>query len=154
PFQVYFVQRQCADTVTGVAFHGVEAAPPAPGVLEAIAAAEGIILAPSNPIVSLGPILAVPGVRAALRDTAAPVAAISPIVGGAAIKGPADRMLRDLGHEVSAVGVAEGYRDLLDAFVLDTVDAALAPRVEALGVRPLVANTIMRGPAEKAALAR
>ncbi|HLH24917.1 MAG TPA: 2-phospho-L-lactate transferase [Chloroflexota bacterium] len=154
PFQVYFVQRQCADTVLGVAFEGVEGATPGPGVLEAIGAAEGVILAPSNPIVSLGPILAVPGVRDAIRDTPAPVAAISPIVGGAAIKGPADRMLRDLGHEPSALGVAAHYGALLDAFVLDTVDAALAPRVEALGIRALVTNTIMRGPAEKAALAR
>jgi LPPG:FO 2-phospho-L-lactate transferase len=154
PFQVYFVQRQCADTVLGVRFRGAAVAAPGPGVLDAIAAADGVILAPSNPIVSLGPLLAVPGVQAALRDTAAPVAAISPIVGGAAIKGPADRMLRDLGHEVSAVGVAAHYGDLLDAFVLDTVDAALAPRVAALGPRPLVTNTIMRGPAEKAALAR
>jgi LPPG:FO 2-phospho-L-lactate transferase len=154
PFQVYFVQRHCADTVLGVQFQGAEAAAPGPGVVEAIDAAEGVILAPSNPIVSLGPILAVPGVRAALRETAAPVAAISPIVSGAAIKGPADRMLRDLGHEVSAVGVAAYYGDLLDAFVLDTVDAALAPRVEVLGVRTFVTNTIMRGPAEKAALAR
>ncbi|HZS00585.1 MAG TPA: 2-phospho-L-lactate transferase [Chloroflexota bacterium] len=154
PFQVYFVQRRCADTVLGIRFRGVEAAPPGPGVLEAIGAAQAVILAPSNPIVSLGPILAVPGVRAALRETAAPVAAISPIVGGAAIKGPADRMLRDLGHEVSPVGVAAHYGDLLDAFVLDAVDAALAPRVEALGLRALVTNTVMRGPAEKAALAR
>ena len=154
PFQVYFVQRHCVDTVLGVAFRGVEAAAPAPGVVEAIAGAAGVILAPSNPIVSLGPILAVPGVQAALRDTAAPVAAVSPIVGGAAIKGPADRMLRDLGHEVSAVGVAAHYGDLLDAFVLDTVDAADASRIKALGMRALVTNTIMRGPAEKAALAR
>ena len=154
PFQVYFVQRRCVDTVLGVQFRGVATAVPGPGVVEAIGAAEGVILAPSNPIVSLGPILAVPGVQAALRDTPAPVAAISPIVGGAAIKGPADRMLRDLGHEVSAVGVAAYYGDLLDAFVLDTVDAALAPRVEALGLRALVTDTVMRGPAEKAALAR
>jgi LPPG:FO 2-phospho-L-lactate transferase len=154
PFQVYFVQRQCVDTVLGVAFRGVDAAAPGPGVVEAIGAADGIIFAPSNPIVSLGPILAVPGVQAALRDTPAPVAAISPIVGGAAIKGPADRMLRDLGHEVSAVGVAAHYSDLLDAFILDTVDAAHAPRVQALGMRALVTDTIMRGPAEKAALAR
>jgi LPPG:FO 2-phospho-L-lactate transferase len=154
PFQVYFVRRRAADPVVGVEFRGVEAAPPGPGVLEALAAADGVLLAPSNPIVSLGPILAVPGVRAALEATPARLVAISPIVGGATIKGPADRMLRGLGREVSAVGVAEGYRDLLDAFVLDRVDAALAPRVEALGMRAIVADTIMRGPAEKAALAR
>jgi LPPG:FO 2-phospho-L-lactate transferase len=154
PFQVYFVQRRCEDRVLGVRFRGVEAARPTSGVVDALGGAEGVILAPSNPIVSLGPILAVAGIAAAVRDTAAPVAAISPIVGGAAIKGPADRMLRDLGHEVSAAGVAAYYGELLDAFVLDTVDAALAPRVEALGVRTLVTNTIMRGLPEKAALAR
>ena len=154
PFQEYFVQRRAEDAVLDVQFRGVEGAPPGPGVLEALAAADAVILAPSNPVVSLGPILAVPSVRDALRTTTAPAVAVSPIVGGATIKGPADRMLRGLGREVSAVGVAEGYRDLLDAFVLDTVDAALAPRVEALGMRAVVADTIMRGPREKAALAR
>jgi LPPG:FO 2-phospho-L-lactate transferase len=154
PFQEYFVRRRAEDPVLGVEFRGVEAAPPAPGVLEALAHAAGVILAPSNPVVSLGPILAVPGVRAALEATRAPVVAISPIVRGATIKGPADRMLRGLGREVSAVGVAEGYRGLVDAFVLDAADAPLAPRVEALGMRAIVADTIMRGPAEKAALAR
>ncbi len=154
PFQEYFVRRRAEDPVLGVEFRGVDAAPPAPGVLEALAQAAGVILAPSNPVVSLGPILAVPGVRAALAATRAPVVAISPIVRGATIKGPADRMLRGLGREVSAVGVAEGYRGLVDVFVLDTADATLAPRVEALGMRAIVADTIMRGPAEKAALAR
>jgi LPPG:FO 2-phospho-L-lactate transferase len=154
PFQEYFVRRRAEDPVLGVEFRGVEAAPPAPGVLEALAQAAGVILAPSNPVVSLGPILAVPGVRAALEATRAPVVAISPIVRGATIKGPADRMLRGLGREASAVGVAEGYRGLVDAFVLDAADAPLAPRVEALGMRAIVADTIMRGPAEKAALAR
>jgi LPPG:FO 2-phospho-L-lactate transferase len=154
PFQVYFVQRRAADPVRGVRFRGVAEARPAPGVLEALAAADGIVLAPSNPVVSLGPILAVPGVRAALRAARAPVVGISPIVGGATIKGPADRMLRGLGYAVSPAGVAGLFADLLDAFVLDRVDAASAPEVEALGVRPVVADTIMRGPAEKAALAR
>ena len=154
PFQEYFVRRRAEDPVLGVEFRGVDAAPPAPGVLEALAQAAGVILAPSNPVVSLGPILAVPGVRAALAATRAPVVAISPIDRGATIKGPADRMLRGLGREVSAVGVAEGYRGLVDVFVLDTADATLAPRVEALGMRAIVADTIMRGPAEKAALAR
>jgi len=154
PFQEYFVKRRAADEVLGVQFRGAEVALAARGVCEAIGAADGVILAPSNPIVSLGPILALEDVRAALRDTRAPRVAISPIVGGATIKGPADRMLRGLGREVSAVGVAEGYRGLIDAFVLDSVDAALAPRVEALGIRPVVTDTIMRGRAEKAALAR
>ncbi len=154
PFQVYFVQRRCADVVLGVEFRGVERAAPAPGVLDAIAAADGVIVAPSNPLVSIDPILAVPGIRAAIRASAATAVAISPIVGGRAIKGPADRMLEGLHREVSPVGVAEGYRDVLDAFVLDAVDAALAPRVEALGMRAVVAPTIMRGAREKAQLAR
>jgi LPPG:FO 2-phospho-L-lactate transferase len=154
PFQVYFVQRRCEDDVLGVAFRGVDEARPAPGLLEALTAADGVILAPSNPIVSLGPILALPGLRAALRARHGQAVAISPIVGGRTIKGPADRMLAGLGHEVSAVAVAAMYADLLDAFVLDSVDAALAPRVEALGIRPVVADTVMRGPVEKAALAR
>ena len=148
------MKRRAADEVLGVQFRGAEVALATRGVCEAIAAADGVILAPSNPVVSIGPILAVEEIHTALRDTQAPRAAISPIVGGATIKGPADRMLRGLGREVSAVGVAEGYRDLIDAFVLDTVDAALAPRVEALGLRAVVTDTIMRGPAEKAALAR
>jgi LPPG:FO 2-phospho-L-lactate transferase len=154
PFQEYFVRRHTEDDVLGVEVRGIERAAPAPGVLEAIGAAAGVILAPSNPVVSIGPILAVPGLRAALAGTRARRVAVSPIVGGAALKGPADRMLRTLGWEVSAVGVAARYRDLLDAFVLDTVDAALAPRVAALGVEPVVTDTIMRGAAEKAALAR
>jgi LPPG:FO 2-phospho-L-lactate transferase len=154
PFQEYFVRRRTADDVLGTEVRGIEGAAAAPGVLEAIGAAAGVILAPSNPVVSIGPILAVPGVRAALQATRARRVAVSPIVGGAAIKGPADRMLRTLGWEVSAVGVAARYRDLLDAFVLDTVDATLAPRVAALGLEPVVTDTIMRGAAEKAALAR
>ncbi len=154
PFQEYFVKRHAADDVLGVQFRGAEVAVAARGVCEALAAADGVILAPSNPVVSIGPILALEEIHAALRETRAPRVAISPIVGGATIKGPADRMLRGLGREVSAVGVAEGYHGLIDAFVLDTVDAALAPRVEALGIHAVVTDTIMRGPAEKAALAR
>ena len=154
PFQEYFVKRHAADEVLGVQFRGIEVALATRGVCEAIREAAAVVLAPSNPIVSLGPILALEDVQSALRETRAPRVAISPIVGGATIKGPADRMLRGLGREVSAVGVAEGYRGLIDALVLDTVDAALAPRVEALGMRAVVTDTIMRGPAEKAALAR
>jgi LPPG:FO 2-phospho-L-lactate transferase len=154
PFQEYFVKRHAADDVLAVQFRGIEVALATRGVCEAIREAAAVILAPSNPIVSLGPILALEDVRDALRETRAPRVAISPIVGGATIKGPADRMLRGLGREVSAVGVAEGYRGLIDALVVDTVDAALVPRIEALGIRAVVADTIMRGPAEKASLAR
>jgi len=153
-FEEYFVQRRAADEVLGVRFAGVEQAAPAPGVPDAILEAETVILAPSNPIVSIGPILAVPGIRAALRQTSAPVVAVSPIVGGAAIKGPAVPLMRAAGLEISAVGIAQTYRDLLDVLVIDQVDAALKDAVEALGIRAIVTDTIMRGPAEKANLAR
>lgn len=153
-FQEYFVHRRTEDDVLGVHFRGVESATAAPGVIDALRGAEAVLIAPSNPIVSIGPILAVPGVRDALRDTSAPVVAVSPIVGGEAIKGPAAKMLRTLGHAVSAAGVAQLYADLLDVLVLDEVDRALAPEVEGVSVRAIVTDTIMRGRREKAELAR
>ena len=152
-FQEYFVRRRWQDEVRALRFEGAEQARPAPGVLESLAEAEAVVVAPSNPLVSIGPILAVPGLRQALVDTAAPVVAVSPIVGGRALKGPADRMMASLGHEASATGVARLYADFLDVLVLDKVDAALAPAVEALGVRPVVADTIMRDDATRRALA-
>lgn len=152
-FEEYFVQRRAQVEARGVRLHAAGPARPAPGVLEAIAAAEAVLLAPSNPIVSVGPILALPGVREALRATAAPVVAVSPIVGGAAVKGPAAPLMRATGHEVSALGVARIYAEFADGMVIDQVDAALAPAVEALGLRAAVTDTIMRGPAEKAHLA-
>lgn len=153
-FEEYFVQRRASDPVTAVQFEGIGTARPAPGVLEAIAQAEAILLAPSNPIVSIGSILSVPGVRQAMRETPAPVVAISPIVAGAPIKGPADKLMSGLGLEVSARGVAECYRDFLDVLIIDTADAALAPDIEARGLRVIVMDTIMRGLSEKEALAR
>jgi LPPG:FO 2-phospho-L-lactate transferase len=153
-FEEYFVKRRAQDEVLGVRYVGVEAAQPAPGVLEAIHAAEAVLIAPSNPIVSVGTILAVPGVRAALQETRAPIVAVSPIVGGAAIKGPAAPLMRALGFEVSARGVAACYRGLADALVIDLVDAALAEEIRALGMEVAVTDTIMRGPAEKRALAQ
>jgi len=153
PFQEYMVQRRAADPVEGVIFAGATEAMPAPGVLEAVSGARGVIVCPSNPIISIGPILAVPGIRAALRATAAPVVAISPIVAGAALKGPAAEMLRGLGHECSAYGVAALCRDVVDVFILDQADAALRDRIARLGMRVVVANTVMAGPAEKRALA-
>jgi LPPG:FO 2-phospho-L-lactate transferase len=152
-FQEYFVRRRHQDEVRALRFEGAEAARPAPGVLEAIAQAEAVIIAPSNPLVSIGPILAVPGIWEALVETKAPVAAVSPIVGGRALKGPADKMLASLGHEVSAAGVARIYADFLDALVLDEQDASLAPEVEALGARPFVTDTVMRDAAARRALA-
>lgn len=153
PFQEYFVKRGTEDDVIGVRFEGVEVARPASGVLEAIVTADVVVVAPSNPVVSIGPLLAVRGVRAALNDTTARVVGISPIVGGKTIKGPADRMMASLGMQPSAAGVARAYADFLEVLVIDEVDRGLAPEVEAAGVRAAVAQTVMRGPSEKRALA-
>lgn len=151
-FQTYFVRRQSRDTVLGIEFDGARRARPAPGLLDAIGNTAGVIVCPSNPIISIGPILSVPGIRATLRKT--PVVAISPIVGGRALKGPAARMMKSLGMRVSALGVAELYRDFLDVFILDRQDARLATKVEALGIRAIVTDTIMTSIARKKALAR
>jgi LPPG:FO 2-phospho-L-lactate transferase len=145
-FQEYFVHRHQAPTVTDLRFRGIEAAVATPEVLAAFGACERIVIAPSNPFVSVGPILAVAGVEAALQAARArgvPVVAVSGIVGGKAIKGPADRMLVSLGHEATALGVARQYTGLADVFVLDQVDAALALEIEALGLRPIVTDTLM-----------
>jgi LPPG:FO 2-phospho-L-lactate transferase len=123
-------------------------------VVEAIRAAAGVIVAPSNPILSIGPILAVPGIRDALRETAAPVAAISPIVGGRALKGPADRILASLGFGSSAAAVAELYRDFLDVFVLDRTDERLLKEMEEKGIRAVATETVMTSPEVKQRLAR
>ena len=154
PFQAYFVERRCRDTVRGVRFRGADRARPAPGVREALAAADGIIICPSNPLVSIAPILAVPGLREDLAGSGVPVVAVSPIIGGKTVKGPADRMLRDLGHEASALGVARLYEKLATAFVIDTTDAPLAGAIEALGMRALVRDTLMSDPRRAQGLAR
>jgi LPPG:FO 2-phospho-L-lactate transferase len=153
-FQDYMVKLRTDIDVKGVRFAGAETARPAPGVIEAIRDAEAVIVAPSNPLVSIGPILAVPGVREALTASRAHRMAISPIIAGQVVKGPAAKMLQTLGHEVSAVGVAEIYRGLVDTMVIDEQDRALAPRVEALGMRCLVTDTMMTSPERKAELAR
>lgn len=156
-FQDYFVRLRQAPEVHEVEFVGIDAARPTPEVAAAIEGADVIVIAPSNPIVSIGPILAVPGMTellAAARKRGARLAAISGIIGGKALKGPADRMLASLGHEPTALGVARGYAGLIDTFVLDEVDAALAPAVEALGVRALVTDTIMTDDRSRARLAR
>lgn len=153
-FEEYFVRTRAQAEVRGVRLHAAGPARPTAAVLEALAAAEAVLIAPSNPVVSVGPILALPGVREALRESRAPVVAVSPIVGGAAIKGPAVPLMRAVGLEPTALGVARAYADLLDAMVIDQVDAALAPAVEELGLRVAVTDTIMRGPTEKANLAR
>ncbi|HEY8154981.1 MAG TPA: 2-phospho-L-lactate transferase [Myxococcota bacterium] len=153
-FEEYLVRDGAPDDVAGVDLSAARRAKPAPGVLESLRAASAILLCPSNPVVSIGPILAVPGIREALRASGAPVVAVSPIVGGAPIKGPADRLLRGLGIEVSARGVAELYRDVVQGFVLDLRDAALEQDVRALGLRTLVTDTIMRDDAHAARLAQ
>ena len=152
-FQEYMVRMRTEVEVRSIAFAGADTARPAPGVVEAIRDAEAVILAPSNPFVSIGPILAVPGVRDALAATAAVRAAISPIIAGQVVKGPAAKMLQSLGHEVSAVGVAAVYRGLIDLMVIDEQDRALAPRVEALGMRCHVTDTMMTSAERKAELA-
>jgi LPPG:FO 2-phospho-L-lactate transferase len=136
-----------------VRFDGADRAAPATGVIDAIRNAGVVLIAPSNPIVSIGPLLAVAGMRDALRETSAPVVAVSPIIGGKTIKGPADRMMASLGMTPTAAGVAEAYADFLDVLIIDEEDRDLAPAVEEAGVRAVVAQTIMRGPAEKRALA-
>lgn len=151
--QEYFVARRQEPEVRGVRFDGVEAARPTPEVLEALRSAELIVIGPSNPTVSIGPILALDGVRQALAASSARRVAVSPIVAGAALKGPADRMLASLGHQSSALGVARIYDGLVTEFVLDEADAELAPAVEALGMRALVLPTIMRSEADRRSLA-
>lgn len=153
-FEEYFVKRQFRDEVLGVEFAGAENAKPAPGVLDALFEAEIVVVCPSNPIVSIGTILAVEGVRDALQQTKARVVGVSPIVGGVPIKGPADKLMRGLGVEVSAFGVAKLYSDFLDAFVIDSVDAAEKSRIEQLGIDVLVAPTVMKSLETKIALAK
>jgi LPPG:FO 2-phospho-L-lactate transferase len=153
-FQEYFVRRRAEPEVREVVFDGIETAWPTPAVLDALRSAEAVLIAPSNPFVSIGPILALPSVRETLRGRRGSVVAVSPIVGGEALKGPAAKMMRALGYENSAVTIAALYRDIAGTLVVDNVDAALAPAIEALGVRAVVTDTIMRGIYEKAALAR
>jgi len=152
-FQEYFVRERYQVAVERVFFAGAEQAGPAPGVVEAIAQAECVLIAPSNPVTSIGPILAVPGIREALRQTPARVAAVSPIVGGAAVSGPAGELMRTQGLTVSAEGVAQAYADFLDVLIADERDAAEKPAVERLGVELRTARTVMRSDADRAALA-
>jgi LPPG:FO 2-phospho-L-lactate transferase len=150
-FQEYWVRDRAAPQVRAVRLEGAEHARPAPGVLEAIADADAVLVAPSNPIVSIGTILTVPGIRDALRATSAPVVGVSPIVGGAVVRGMADRLLPIAGAEVSAVGVAALYADFLDGFVIDLEDASLSPAIEAAVA---VTQTMMRTADDAAALAK
>jgi len=153
-FQEWLVGRRAADPVSAVRFEGVPGARPAPGVLDAIASADRIVLAPSNPFVSLDPILAVDGVRAAVQARRDDVVAITPMIGANAVKGPLAGMLETLGHDVSAVGVAGVVAPLASRFVLDSADEDRAADVRALGLRVTCVPTLMREPAAAAALAR
>jgi LPPG:FO 2-phospho-L-lactate transferase len=156
-FQEYFVHRHQAPEVHEIRYAGIEGARPTSRVTAAIEAADVVVIGPSNPFVSIGPILALPGLRervGAARARGVPVVAVSPIVGGKALKGPADRMMASLGHETSSLGVAALYADLLSAFILDAVDATLEPAIRALGMRTLVTDTIMADDAGRARLAR
>jgi LPPG:FO 2-phospho-L-lactate transferase len=153
-FQDYFVRRRARDAVREVRFHGAEKSKPAAGVLDAIARADAVVFCPSNPIISIGPILAVPGIRKALEHRRGPTLAISPIVGGRALKGPAAKMMRGLKMSASALGVARFYRGLVNVFILDKEDQTQAAKVESLGMRAIVTDTIMSGVSKKKALAR
>ena len=153
-FQEYFVRLRHSVIARSVRFAGAAAASPAPGVLESLEAADRVVIAPSNPVVSIAPILAVPGIEEMVAARREDTVAVSPIIAGAALKGPADRLMAELGHEPSVVGVARMWAPVAATLVVDEADAALAPAVEEEGVRCVVAPTIMRGRAEAIALAQ
>jgi LPPG:FO 2-phospho-L-lactate transferase len=150
-FQDYFVRRRFRDAVHSVRFDGAEKASPAPGVVEAILSAEAVLIAPSNPVTSIGPILAVPGVREALQETPARIAAVSPIVGNAAVSGPAGALMAAQELPISAAGVAQAYGEFLDVLIVDGQDAEL-PRPP--GLQVLASDIIMKSAAERIELAR
>jgi LPPG:FO 2-phospho-L-lactate transferase len=151
PFQEYFVHRRCQPTMLGMRFDGLDQARPAPAVVAALSAADAVILCPSNPYVSLGPILALPG----LRQLAAtkPIVAVSPIIAGQALKGPAAKMMAEMGGEVSALGVARHFAGLLTGFVIDHADADLAPAIRDLGMQVLATDALMADKAGRTRLA-
>lgn len=153
-FQTYFVKRQQADEVRGLHFDGADTARASGAALAALQSKELIVIGPSNPLVSIGPILAIKGYREALASAPVPRIGVSGIVAGRALRGPADRMLGTLGHEVSARGVAELYAGLLDRFVIDEADADLAPQIRELGMEPVVLPTIMNSDEDRAQVAR
>ncbi|HLE26439.1 MAG TPA: 2-phospho-L-lactate transferase [Thermodesulfobacteriota bacterium] len=142
-FQEYLVKKKMTPEVRGIFIKGIEKAGPAPGVIQAIEEASGIIVCPSNPIISIGPILQVKGIREALKRTRAKVIAISPLVGGAPLKGPADKLMRGLGLEVSSAQIARLYVDFLDEIVIDEKDAYEAEEIRSIGIKPVVADTVM-----------
>jgi LPPG:FO 2-phospho-L-lactate transferase len=152
-FQDYFVRRQHDVEATAIRFAGAEAARPTAAVLEALTGADRVVIAPSNPLVSIAPVLAVPGLREAVEARRSACVAVSPIIAGTTVKGPADRLLRELGHDQSVVGVARLYAPLASKLVIDEADADLADAVTAEGIEAVVAPTMMYGPPEAKALA-
>ncbi len=153
-FQEYFVRHHHDVAVTAVGFTGAEAATPGPGVLAALAEADRIVISPSNPLISIAPILAIPGIADVLSERRRDVVAVSPLIGGRAIKGPADRLLDEIGHGATAEGVARSYAEIAGTLVIDVVDASWSPAVEAAGMRCLVTETLMDTPERAANLAR
>lgn len=153
-FQEYFVKRRAGDPVLGVRFEGIDRARPTPQVLSALREAEAIVICPSNPIVSIGPILSLPGFREALQEARALKIAVSPLAAGRAFKGPTVEMMRGLGYEATAFGVASLYRDFLHVAIIDERDAELAPRIEELGIRAVIRPVAMYTLEEKVALAK
>jgi LPPG:FO 2-phospho-L-lactate transferase len=157
PFQEYFVHRQCRPRVTGFRFEGVGRAKPAPGVLEFLLVADLVIFCPSNPWVSIDPILAIPDLYESLRSQrgqrACPVIAVSPIIGGQAVKGPAAKMYKELGIQPTARAVAEHYGSLLSGFVLDGIDAVQVEEISGMGIQPHAVDTIMNTPGDRRRLA-
>ena len=153
-FQEYFVQRHHSVPISNVRFNGAEDSKPAPGVLDAIESSDLIVIAPSNPLVSIAPVLAVPGIRDALVRRRKNVIAVSPIIAGAALKGPADRMLTELGHDASVLGIAALYNEFVSTLVIDTADDSLKSAVESFGLNCIVTETIMSKPGVSESLAR
>lgn len=153
-FQEYLVKRRAEPRVRSISFEGIGRAQPAPGVLDALHSAAAIVICPSNPLISIGPILAVPGIREALRLRRSKVLAVCPIVGGKSLKGPSDRMLADLGFDVSPLGVARMYQDICGTMVIDPIDNPFTPSIESLGINVIVQPTVMRTIEDKESLAR
>ena len=154
PMQRYFVQCRAEPRVSGINYEGAATARPSPGLEAALDEVALVVLCPSNPFLSLGPILAIPGVRKRLESVQALKIAVSPIVGGAAVLGPAAKIMAELGHEVSAAGVARQYQGICDVLMIDHQDAHLGPDISALGIKPVVASTIMDTEADKVALSK
>lgn len=153
-FQEYLVHRRAEPRIRGISFDGIERAQPAPGVLEALERAPAIVICPSNPLISIGPILGVPGVRNELRKRRTHVISVCPIVGGRSLKGPSDRMLEQLGHDVSPLGVARMYEDICGTMLIDPADSRYKPEIESLGFDVIIYPAVMRSVGDKESLAR